>query len=173
MSENMRKYLSFYDCMENGNIPAVKKILLGKVQEKNQKFSFREKQIWEETQIKKVSIRGYNPPAPERVSELMLDLYNHISSDSSEIDAIIKAGFLCYQFLTIMPYEENNEVWVSVLLNNFFREHGIGTDYYIPFSRYLLEKQDERKGVMQQVREECNYDVWIQFFLKILEKSYV
>ena len=42
---------------------------------KNQKF--REKQKWEETQIKRVSIRGYNPPAPERISELMLDLYNY------------------------------------------------------------------------------------------------
>lgn len=173
MSDNMWKYLSFYDCMENGNIPAVKKILLGKVQEKNQRFLFRKNQIWEETPIKKVSIRGYNPPAPERVSELMLDLYNHIRSENSEIDVIIKAGLLCYQFLTIMPYEENNEVWVSVLLNSFFREQGIGTDYCVPFARYLLEKQDERKRVMQQVREECNYDIWIQFFLKILEKSYM
>lgn len=173
MPQNIWKYLSFYDCMKNGNESTVKKILLGKVQEKNQKFLFREKQIWEEARVKRVSIRGYNPPAPERVPELMLDLYNYNSSENSEIDVIIKAGFLCYQFLTIMPYEENNEVWVSILLNSFFREQGIGTDYYVPFARYLLEKQDERKRVMQQVREECNYDVWIRFFLKILEKSYV
>lgn len=173
MPQNIWKYLSFYDCMENGNAPTVKKILFGKVQGKNQKFLFREKQIWEETRVKRVSIRGYNPPAPERVPELMLDLYNYNSSENSEIDVIIKAGFLCYQFLTIMPYEENNEVWVSILLNSFFREQGIGTDYYVPFARYLLEKQDERKRVMQQVREKCNYDVWIRFFLKILKMSYV
>lgn len=171
-SDNMCKYLSFYDYMENDNVPAVKDILLGKVQEKNQKFLFRESQMWEEKQIKKVSVRDYNPPVPERISELMLDLYNYNRSENSEIDVIIKAGFLCYQFLTIMPYEENNEVWVSVLLNSFFGEQGIGTGYYIPFARYLLEKQDERKKVMQQVREECNYEIWIHFFLRILEKSY-
>lgn len=169
-SDNKKKYLSFYDCMENGNVPAAGEILLGKVKGKNQKF--REKQKWEETQIKRVSIRGYNPPASERISELMLDLYNYFRSENGETDVIIKAGFICYQFLTIMPYEENNEVWTSVLLNSFLREQGIGTNYYIPFARYLFEKQDDRKRVMQKVREECNYDIWIQFFLKILEQSY-
>ena len=60
------------------HVPAAGEILLGKVKGKNQKF--REKQKWEETQIKRVSIRGYNPPAPERISELMLDLYNYFLS---------------------------------------------------------------------------------------------
>lgn len=173
MSEKIWKWLSFYDCMENGNSLTIQNILLGKVQEKNQKFLFRKKQIWEETRIKRGSLGGDNPPAPERISELMLDLYNYKRSEDKKIDIIIKAGFICYQFLTIMPYEENNEVWVSILLNSFFREQGIGTGYYIPFARYFLEQQDERKRVMGQVRENCNYGVWIQFYLKILEKSYM
>lgn len=172
-SDNMWEYLSFYDCLEDGKVPSVKEILLGKVQEENKKYLFREKQIWEETRVKGVSIGDYNPPAPEQVSELMLDLYHYNRSEKGEIDVIVKAGFLCYQFLTIMPYEENNEIWVSMLLNSFFQEQGIGTDYYIPFARYLLEEQDERKRVMQQVREESKYGVWIHFFLKVLEKSYV
>lgn len=49
----------------------------------------------------------------------------------------------------------------------------MGTGYYVPFARYLSEQDTERKYIMQQVRETGDYDVWIRFFLKILELAYM
>jgi ribosomal protein S25 len=144
-----------------------KKILLAKVEIMDKKYPFRNVQIWEKTRIEKVSLRGYNPPAPENIHDLMNELEEY-SSSVLEQEPIIKAGLISYQFLTIMPYEKNNEIWNSFLLNAYFREQKIGSDYYIPFARYFLEREEERKMVMIRVRGTGDIKLWLGFFVEIV-----
>lgn len=170
MTEEISKRKCFYECIEEGEDITSGTILLGKVRVNNQGFLFRKNQIGEEIKIKEVSLREYNPPTPEYVVGLMKEL-ECFTRENNGIDVIIQAGLICYQFLTIMPYEEDNEIWVSILLNRFFREQGIGTDYYIPFARYILGRDSEWKRMMRQVRETGDYCSWVCFFVYAIERA--
>ena len=86
-------------------------------------------------------------------------------------EPVIKAGLFTYQFLTIMPYEEDNEIWISILLNSFFRKQGMGSNYYIPFARYFAEQDAERKMAMRHTRESGDYAIWVRFFIHVVEMA--
>lgn len=162
----IKKRLPLYEYMERNDGPCAQEILLGKVQIGKKRFSYRSNQIWEEEKVKRISLREHNPSSPERIAELMNDLENY-RSGNDQSDAIIMAGLLCYQFLTIMPYQEDNEIWASLLVNCFLREQGVELEYYIPFGRYLFERKEDRKTAMKQVRESADYGMWIRFFLEV------
>ena len=167
----IRKRLPLYEGMEEDNGAYSQKILQGKVQIGKKRFSFRNNQIWEEEKVKRISLREHNPSAPEHIAGLMKDLESYRSREE-HADAIITAGLLCYQFLTIMPYQEDNEIWASLMINCFLREQGINMEYYIPFARYLSERKEDRKAVMKQVRESADYGIWMHFFLEVAADAF-
>lgn len=47
----------------------------------------------------------------------------------------------------------------------------MGSDYYIPFARYFVEQDAERKSAMRQVRESGDYSKWISFFIRVVEMA--
>ena len=172
LSEDICRKKVLYECMEACKDRICDNILRGKIKIKHQNAAFRQNQIWENSKFKKISLLEYNPPTPEQVPGLMKDLETYWN-ESIKIDPVIKAGLLAYQFLTIMPYEEDNEIWVSILLNCFLRQQGMGSDYYIPFARYFAEQEKERKMAMRRVRESGDYGKWIQFFIHVVEMATV
>lgn len=167
----IKKRLPLYEAMEENDGVYAQKILQGKVQIGKKRFPFRNNQIWEEEKVKRISLREHNPSAPEHIAGLMQDLENYRNREE-HADAIITAGLLCYQFLTIMPYQEDNEIWVSLMINCFLREQGINMEYYIPFGRYLSERKEDRKAVMKQVRETADYGIWMHFFLEVAVQAF-
>lgn len=160
----IKEKMALYDSLEETGDISSRKILQGGAKIGKRFFGYRKKQIWEDKEVKRVSLREHNPTSPGHVPELMRAL-SEFAVRKNNMDPIIKAGLLCYQFLTIMPFEEDNEIWVSILLNSFLREQGIETGYYIPFARDLLKQEDDRKDAMKQVRENADYGVWLQFFM--------
>ena len=47
----------------------------------------------------------------------------------------------------------------------------MGSDYYIPFSRYFIEQDTEWKSAMRQVRESRDYNKWTSFFIHVVEMA--
>lgn len=166
----IKEKVAFYSSLEKGNGLSSQKILQGAVKMGEEIFTYRKKQIWEDKEVKRVSLREHNPPSPERVPELMKALAGFADSKSST-DPVLRAGLLCYQFLTVMPFEEGNEIWASILLNCFLREQGIGTEYYIPFGRDFMEQESDRKEAMKQVRESGDYGIWLRYFGEMTYKA--
>lgn len=166
IKEKMQSYLF----LNKENSPSVRKILQGRAQAGGKNYEYRKVQVWEEKEVKRVSLRGYNPSAPKYIPELMRGLEEY-SARKDLKDPIIHAGLLCYQFLTIMPFEKDNELWAGLLLNCFLREQGIFTDYYVPFGRYLLDREEERKEAMRQVRESGDYGIWTHFFVEMIGRA--
>lgn len=158
--------MALYSSLEKETALGSQKILQGEAKIGKRNFVYRKKQIWEDKEVKRVSLREHNPPSPERVPELMKALME-FAGKKSAVDPVIRAGLLCYQFLTIMPFEEENEIWASILLNCFLREQEIGTGYYIPFGKDFLEREDDRKEAMKQVRESGDYSIWLQYFMEM------
>ncbi len=170
LSEDIYRKMSLYESMEEYGDHICSNILKGKMRINHQNVTFRQNQIWENTKFRKVSLLEYNPPTPEQVLGLMQDLEVYWN-ETIQIDAIIRAGLLAYQFLTIMPYEEDNAIWLSILLNCFLRQQDMESNYYIPFARYFAEQDVQRKMAMRQVRENGDYSIWIRFFVHVAETA--
>ena len=162
--------MNIYIFLNKENNPSVRKILQGRAQAGGKNYEYRNVQVWEDKEVKRVSLREHNPSAPKHIPELMKGLEEY-STRKDLPDPVIHAGLLCYQFLTIMPFEEDNELWAGLLINCFLREHlqqqGVNTEYYIPFGRYLLDSEEERKEAMRQVRESGDYGVWLHYFVEM------
>ncbi len=170
LSNEIKSEMTLYDFLDEENSCNSQKILQGGMKIEKHYFVYRKKQIWEDKEVKRVSLREHNPPSPERVPELMKALTGFVERKSA-MDPVIRAGLLCYQFLTVMPFEKDNEIWASILLNCFLREQGIGTGYYIPFGKDFLKQEKERKEAMKQVRESGDYGIWLQYFLEVVCKA--
>lgn len=175
MSETVSAGMNFYDSMEQRKEAAsddtfLEDILLGTVKMQGHSFRFRKNQIWEESNVRRISLREHNPPAPDRISNLMIQLDNYRRKENGA-DAMVQAALLSYQFLTILPYQEDNEIWASFMLNLFLQSKGYFLGYYVPFAKQFFKEDEERKQLMKQVREEASYAPWIWFFLKIMEDS--
>lgn len=167
----IKEKIRLYDFLDQEKTSGVRKILLGMAQAGGKDYDYRTVQVWEDKEVKRVSLREHNPSSPGHVPRLMRGLQEY-STRNDLPDPLLHAGLLCYQFLTIMPFEEDNEIWVSILLNCFLREHGIKIEYYVPFGRYILDREEERKEVMRQVRESGDYGVWIHFFVELLCRAF-
>lgn len=170
LSADICKKMVIYEYMEEQRDCICGNVLKGKIKISNKDAALRQNQIWENTEFKKEGVLVYSPPSPEHIPELMRDLEG-FWNEKTKMDIFIKAGLMAYQFLTIMPYEENNEIWLSVLLNYYLKLQGIEIDYYIPYAKYLIEQDVERKRAMRQVRESGDYGKWIRFFLDVLEMA--
>ncbi|MCM1154328.1 MAG: Fic family protein [Roseburia sp.] len=170
LTDDVSAKMDLYECLENQQGHICNDIFSGNIKIKHKNAAFRQNQIWENAKFKKVSFSEYNPPTPEKVPELMKELEIYWNEEI-KAEPVIKAGLFTYQFLTIMPYEENNEIWLSILLNSFFRRQGMGSDYYIPFARYFAEQNMERETAMRHTRESGDYVIWIHFFINVMEMA--
>ena len=177
-ANEIKEKMNIYTFLNKENSPSVRKILQGRAQAGGKNYEYRNVQIWEDKEVKRVSLREHNPSAPKHIPELMKGLEEY-STRKDLPDPIIHAGLLCYQFLTIMPFEEDNELWAGLLINCFLREHlqqhlqqqGINTEYYIPFGRHLLDSEEERKEAMRQVRESGDYGIWLHYFVEMTGRA--
>lgn len=173
-ANEIKEKMNIYSFLNKENSPSVRKILQGRAQAGGKNCEYRNVQIWEDKEVKRVSLREHNPSAPKHIPELMKGLEEY-STRKDLPDPIIHAGLLCYQFLTIMPFEKDNELWASLLINCFLREHlleqDIRTEYYVPFGRYLLDSEEERKEAMRQVRESGDYSIWLHYFVEMTVRA--
>lgn len=169
-ANEIKEKMQIYSFLDKENGPSVRKILQGRAQAGGKSYEYRNVQVWDDKEVKRVSLREHNPSAPKHIPELMKGLEEY-STRKDLPDPIIHAGLLCYQFLTIMPFEKDNELWTGLLINCFLREQGINTEYYVPFGRYLLDSEEERKEAMRQVRESGDYSVWLHFFVEMTGRA--
>ena len=71
-----------------------------------------------------VNMQEYNPPSPENIDELLLDLIKYIAVDQS-VDILIKTALMYYQFETIHPFSRGNGRVGRLLPALLFMKKGI------------------------------------------------
>ncbi len=145
-------------------------IIRGNIRMGDRRVAYRKRQIFEMTRFHGLSLRGYTPPAADMISGLMSDLSAY-EGERNRSETLIQSALICYQFLAVMPYEEDNLLWAGILANAFLRERGLFVGYYIPLVRYFLERDAERKASMGGVRQEGRYEIWVEFYLQVLEEA--
>lgn len=131
---------------------------------------FRYSQNWIGSQGSAIKNARYIPPAPEDMVEAMSDLEKYINADD-EMDALIRAALIHYQFETIHPFLDGNGRVGRLLITLFLMEKKVLTTPALYISYFLKKNRIEYYDRMTEVRTKGNYEQWVKFFLQALMES--
>ena len=138
-------------------------------QEKNP-GEFRSSQNWIGGQGSTLKNARYIPPSPDDMVEAMSDLEKYINGEDN-LDALIRAALIHYQFETIHPFLDGNGRVGRLLITLFLMEKKILSTPALYISNFLKKNRVEYYDRMTEVREKGNYEQWIKFFLQALIES--
>ena len=138
-------------------------------QEKNP-GEFRYSQNWIGGQGSTIKNARYIPPSPDDMQNAMSDLEKYINTDD-DLDALIQAALIHYQFETIHPFLDGNGRVGRLLITLFLMDKGILTTPALYISYFLKKNRVEYYDRMTEVRTKGNYEQWIIFFLQAIMES--
>lgn len=138
-------------------------------QEKNL-GEFRYSQNWIGGQGSTLKNARYIPPSPDDMQNAMSDLEKYINIDD-DLDALIQAALIHYQFETIHPFLDGNGRVGRLLITLFLMDKGILTTPALYISYFLKKNRVEYYDRMTEVRTKGNYEQWIIFFLQAIMES--
>lgn len=138
-------------------------------QEKNP-GKFRYSQNWIGGQGSTLKNARYIPPSPDDMQNAMSDLEKYINTDD-DLDALIQAALIHYQFETIHPFLDGNGRVGRLLITLFLMDKGILTTPALYISYFLKKNRVEYYDRMTEVRTKGNYEQWIIFFLQAIMES--
>ena len=131
---------------------------------------FRRSQNWIGGQGSTLKNARYIPPSPDDIIEAMFDLEKYINADD-ELDALIRAALIHYQFETIHPFLDGNGRVGRLLITLFLMEKKVLSTPALYISYFLKKNRVEYYDRMTEVRAKGNYEQWVTFFLRALLES--
>ncbi len=131
---------------------------------------FRRSQNWIGGQGSTLKNARYIPPCPEDMIRAMSELEKYINSED-ELDYLIRAALIHYQFETIHPFLDGNGRIGRLLITLFLMEKKVLTTPALYISFFLKKNRIEYYDRMTEVRNKGNYEQWILFFLTALLES--
>ena len=138
-------------------------------QEKNP-GEFRSSQNWIGGQGSTLKNARFIPPSPEDMTLAMSDLEKYINGDDN-LDILIRAALIHYQFETIHPFLDGNGRIGRLLITLYLMEKGVLTTPALYISYFLKKNRIEYYDRMSEVRRNGNYEQWIKFFLQAIYES--
>lgn len=111
------------------------------------------------------------PPPPEQLPVILEDLMNFVTR-KDKIPSLVKVALIHAQFETIHPYYDGNGRMGRLLITFYLYYQGILSRPLLYLSFYLKKNQQEYYEILNSVRFEGNWEIWIEFFLKgVIETS--
>lgn len=105
---------------------------------------------------------------PPPVNELgtCLDAFERfMHEDRSRLPALVKAGLLHVQFETLHPFLDGNGRIGRLLVTLYLCANGVLTKPLLYLSLFLKTHRAEYYRLLQEVRENGNWEAWLDFFL--------
>ena len=107
----------------------------------------------------------YIPPNPQDMEVCMSDLEKFMNDDD-DMDPLVKAALLHYQFETIHPFLDGNGRVGRLLITLFLMEKQALSSPVLYLSCFLKSNRIEYYDRMSEIRRTGNYEQWIKFFLR-------
>lgn len=139
-------------------------------QEKNP-GEFRRSQNWIGGQGSTLKNARYIPPSPDDMEEAMSALEKYINEEESELDVLVQAALIHYQFETIHPFLDGDGRIGRLLITLFLLEKKALSTPALYISYYLKRYRIEYYDRMTEVRRSGNYEQWVCFFLQAVLES--
>ena len=131
---------------------------------------FRSSQNWIGGAGSTLKNARYIPPNTLEMIECMSDLEKYINSDD-DLDKLIQAALIHYQFETIHPFLDGNGRVGRLLITLFLMDKKVLTSPALYISYFLKANRIEYYDRMNDVRVKGNYEQWIKFFLRAVAES--
>ena len=131
---------------------------------------FRHSQNWIGAAGCNLQTARYIPPSVEDMILAMSDLEKYINGDD-DLDVLIRAGLIHYQFETIHPFLDGNGRIGRLLITLFLMEKKVLSTPALYISYFLKKNRIEYYDRMNEVRLKGNYEQWIKFFLEAVYES--
>lgn len=155
----------------NRLIKEAHKVLLAGVRGQNKcPGEFRHSQNWIGGAGSTLQNARYIPPSVEDMQQAMSDLEKYINAEDN-LDVLIRAGLIHYQFETIHPFLDGNGRIGRLLITLFLMEQKVLTTPALYISYFLKKNRIEYYDRMSEVRLKGNYEKWIKFFLEAVYES--
>ena len=107
----------------------------------------------------------YTPPVSEKVNNLMGNLEDFMNT-TGDIDPLIKAAIIHYQFEAIHPFNDGNGRTGRILVVLFLVLKGLLHFPTLFISGYILKNKSEYYQVLLNVTKSNNWDDYIKFMLQ-------
>jgi len=133
---------------------------------------FRTSQNWIGGQGSTIRNARYIPPNPQDMTQAMSELEEYINSEDN-IDPLVRAALIHYQFETIHPFLDGNGRIGRLLIILFLMKERILSSPSLYISCYLKINRVEYYDRMTEVRKSGNYEQWIKFFLNAVRETAV
>ena len=155
----------------NRLIKEAHEVLLSGVRGQNKSpGEFRHSQNWIGAAGCNLQDARYIPPSVEDMIQSMSDLEKYINGDD-ELDVLIRAGLIHYQFETIHPFLDGNGRIGRLLITLFLMEKKVLSTPALYISYFLKKNRIEYYDRMNEVRLKGNYEQWVKFFLEAVYES--
>ena len=155
----------------NRLIKEAHEVLLSGVRGQNKSpGEFRHSQNWIGAADCNLQNARYIPPSVEDMIQAMSDLEKYINGDD-DLDVLIRAALIHYQFETIHPFLDGNGRIGRLLITLFLMEKKVLSTPALYISYFLKKNRIEYYDRMNEVRLKGNYEQWIKFFLEAVYES--
>jgi Fic family protein len=131
---------------------------------------FRRSQNWIGGQGSTLQDARYIPPNVGDMTEAMSDLEKYMNAED-ELDVLIRAALIHYQFETIHPFLDGNGRVGRLLITLFLIEQKALSAPALYISYFLKKNRIEYYDRMTEVRNKGNYEQWVSFFLEAILES--
>ena len=109
-------------------------------------------------------------PSEKMVPKLMDDLFNWMNASKDIVNPLILSSVFHYEFVFIHPFSDGNgrtaRLWQTVILSDWKEIFK-----YIPIESMIKENQEEYYKVIDACNKNGNSNEFIEFMLKIINKS--
>jgi len=108
----------------------------------------------------------FNPPQNKDVPRLMKDLIEWINSEEAkELDPVIEAGIVHYEFVRIHPFVDGNGRAARVLAALILNQRGFDTKQFFCLDDYYDVDQNEYYQALQNVKQDTlDMTNWLEYF---------
>jgi Fic family protein len=105
------------------------------------------------------------PPPAELVLDLMSDFERFLHDQPTRTPTLVKAALAHMQFETIHPFLDGNGRLGRLLITLLLCENGVLQQPILYLSLYLKANRQTYYDLLQRVRLEGVWEVWLEFFL--------
>ena len=144
-----------------------KKLLEGNVRGSNRSpGEFRKIQNFIGPEGCTVKTASFVPPEPQFVEEYISNLESYINYPLDELDPLVKIAIIHAQFETIHPFLDGNGRIGRILIPLYLYKEGLVDEPNFFLSETLEKDKHKYYRLLNDTREEANWNEWIKFFLE-------
>jgi Fic family protein len=136
---------------------------------------FRRSQNWIGGQGSTLRTARYIPPSIEDMAESLSQLEYYMNQEQntifSDLNVLVRAALIHYQFETIHPFLDGNGRVGRLLITLFLMEQKVLTVPALYISYFLKQNRIEYYDRMTYVRTDGEYEQWVRFFLLAMYES--